>query len=159
MDENNNRSEHATEAISSDITHGDGADAPKNRNINLRDGNEEGTRIAPFGQGPENRRQMPEEQRSHFPRRNVQGQGFQRNNSAGGNKRGGGYRSFRKEKYDKIAAEKIVIDYKQPEILKRFLTEYGKILSRYVTGNSAKNQRRLVREVKRARFIGLLPSA
>lgn len=77
-----------------------------------------------------------------------------------GDRRSGGRRgSFRREKQDKIAAEKLVIDYKHPEILRRFLTEKGKILSRYITGNSAKNQRRLMREIKRARFVGLLPSA
>ncbi len=76
--------------------------------------------------------------------------------------RGGGrYRSrnrvyFRK-KIDKIKAHNLVIDYKRPEVLRRFLTDQGKILPRRITGTSAKNQRRLVREVKRARAIALLP--
>lgn len=76
--------------------------------------------------------------------------------------RGGGrYRSrnrvyFRK-KIDKIKAHNLVIDYKHPEVLRRFLTDQGKILPRRITGTSAKNQRRLVREVKRARAIALLP--
>lgn len=63
---------------------------------------------------------------------------------------------FRK-KVDKIKVHNLTIDYKQPEILRRFLTESGKILPRRITGTSAKNQRRLVREIKKARFLGLLP--
>ena len=77
----------------------------------------------------------------------------------GGNRGGAFRRQGKKEKFDRIKSEKLIIDYKRPEILKRFLTEKGKILSRYITGNSAKNQRKLTQEVKRARYIGLLPSA
>lgn len=68
-------------------------------------------------------------------------------------------KSSRYKKYDKIAAKKLDIDYKKPEILKQFLTERGKILSRLITGNSRKNQHRLTQEVKRARYIGFLPSS
>lgn len=63
---------------------------------------------------------------------------------------------FRK-KIDKIKAQNLVIDYKHPEVLRRFVTEKGKILPRRITGTSAKNQRRLIREIKRARVLGLLP--
>ncbi len=63
---------------------------------------------------------------------------------------------FRK-KIDKIKAQNLVIDYKHPEVLRRFVTEKGKILPRRITGTSAKNQRRLIREIKRARILGLLP--
>ena len=63
---------------------------------------------------------------------------------------------FRK-KVDKIKAQNLVIDYKHPEVLRRFVTEKGKILPRRITGTSAKNQRRLIREIKRARVLGLLP--
>ncbi|MCK4513962.1 MAG: 30S ribosomal protein S18 [Spirochaetaceae bacterium] len=58
---------------------------------------------------------------------------------------------------DKIKVQNLKIDYKHPEILRRFVTEKGKILPRRITGTSAKNQRRLIREIKRARAIGLLP--
>jgi small subunit ribosomal protein S18 len=37
------------------------------------------------------------------------------------------------------------------------MTDNGKILPRRITGTSARNQRRLVREIKRARYLGLLP--
>lgn len=49
------------------------------------------------------------------------------------------------------------IDYKDVEILKKFLNPHGRILSRKKTGVSAKNQRKLAMAVKRARFMGLLP--
>lgn len=70
--------------------------------------------------------------------------------------RGRGKPYFRK-KIDKIKAQNLTIDYKQPEVLRRFITEQGKILPRRITGTSARNQRRLVREIKKARKIGLLP--
>ena len=49
------------------------------------------------------------------------------------------------------------IDYKDTELLKRFISERGKILPRRVTGTSAKYQRRLTRAIKRARQMALLP--
>lgn len=49
------------------------------------------------------------------------------------------------------------IDYKDVELLKRFVSERGKILPRRVTGTCAKHQRRLTVAIKRARIMGLLP--
>ncbi len=49
------------------------------------------------------------------------------------------------------------IDYKDVDILRRFLNPSGKIMSRRRTGVTAKNQRALTLAVKRARFLGLLP--
>ena len=49
------------------------------------------------------------------------------------------------------------INYKDTKSLKRYLSESGKILPRRRTGLSAKMQRRLTREVKRARHLALLP--
>ncbi|NEU32639.1 30S ribosomal protein S18 [bacterium LRH843] len=49
------------------------------------------------------------------------------------------------------------IDYKDIDLLKRFISERGKILPRRVTGTSAKYQRRLTIAIKRARQIALLP--
>jgi len=49
------------------------------------------------------------------------------------------------------------ISYKQVDVLKRFVTDRGKIRPRRQTGNCAKHQRVLAREIKRARFIALLP--
>lgn len=49
------------------------------------------------------------------------------------------------------------IDYKDTEILKKFLNPHARIISRKKTGVSAENQRKLATAVKRARFLGLLP--
>jgi small subunit ribosomal protein S18 len=68
-------------------------------------------------------------------------------------------RAYFRKKVDKIKAQNLTIDYKHPEILRRFITDKGKILPRRITGTSAKNQRRLVREIKKARAIALLPLA
>ena len=49
------------------------------------------------------------------------------------------------------------IDYKDIDILKKFLNPSAKIMPRKKTGLIAKNQRALTEAVKRARFMGLLP--
>jgi small subunit ribosomal protein S18 len=50
-----------------------------------------------------------------------------------------------------------VIDYKQPERLRRFVSDRGKIKPRRRTGTCAKHQRRLAVAIKRARHLALLP--
>ncbi len=49
------------------------------------------------------------------------------------------------------------VDYKDLELLKRFINEQGKILPRRITGASSKFQRQLTLAVKRARHLALLP--
>lgn len=49
------------------------------------------------------------------------------------------------------------IDYKDPEFLKKFLNEQGKLLPRRITGTSLKYQRKLSAAVKQARQMALLP--
>lgn len=49
------------------------------------------------------------------------------------------------------------IDYKHVDLLQRFLTPAGKIMSAKRSGISRKNQRQLARAVKNARYMGLLP--
>ncbi len=49
------------------------------------------------------------------------------------------------------------IDYKDVDLLRRFVSERGKILPRRVTGTSAKYQRKLTVAIKRARSMALLP--
>ena len=49
------------------------------------------------------------------------------------------------------------IDYKDVELLKKFITPTGKIASRHSTGTSAKYQRELARAIKNARYMSLLP--
>jgi len=55
------------------------------------------------------------------------------------------------------ADKNIVIDYKQIDLLRRFITEDGKIRSRRQTGTCARHQRTLAQEIKRARQIAMLP--
>jgi small subunit ribosomal protein S18 len=49
------------------------------------------------------------------------------------------------------------IDYKDLELLRQYITETGKIVPSRITGASAKQQRQLATEVKRARYLALLP--
>lgn len=49
------------------------------------------------------------------------------------------------------------IDYKDTEILKRFINPHGRMMSRKKTGVCAKNQRALSMAIKRARFMALMP--
>ena len=49
------------------------------------------------------------------------------------------------------------IDYKEVDLLKKFISERGKILPRRVTGTSAKYQRKLTTAIKRSRSMALLP--
>jgi small subunit ribosomal protein S18 len=51
----------------------------------------------------------------------------------------------------------IVINYKNVDILRRFVHEDGKIRPRRQTGTCAKHQRKLARAIKRARHVALLP--
>ncbi len=51
----------------------------------------------------------------------------------------------------------IDIDYKQTDMMQRFLSSYAKILPRKKTGICAKHQRKLSQAVKRARFMALIP--
>jgi small subunit ribosomal protein S18 len=49
------------------------------------------------------------------------------------------------------------IDYKDVDLLKKYVTERGKILPRRITGLTAKQQRDLTRSIKRARIVALMP--
>ena len=53
--------------------------------------------------------------------------------------------------------KKKIIDYKDPDTLKTFVSENGKIMSSRYTRLSAKEQRKLNKAIKRARLLGLLP--
>ncbi len=50
-----------------------------------------------------------------------------------------------------------ILDYKNTELLKKFISSFGKIVPSKRSGVSAKYQRKLATEIKRARFMGLLP--
>ena len=49
------------------------------------------------------------------------------------------------------------IDYKDTEVLKKFLNPHARILSRKKTNLTAKNQRKLAQAIKRARYMALIP--
>ena len=64
---------------------------------------------------------------------------------------------FFKKKVCKFCMQKLKIDYKDADTLRRFITERGKILPRRITGTCAKHQRAVALAIKRARMIALLP--
>ena len=66
-------------------------------------------------------------------------------------------KTFFRKKVCRFCAQKSKADYKDPDTLRRFMTERGKILPRRVTGTCSKHQRRLALEIKRARVLALLP--
>jgi len=49
------------------------------------------------------------------------------------------------------------IDYKNVELLKKYITKFGKIVPRYYSGVCLKNQKKLSTAIKRARIVGMLP--
>ncbi len=75
-----------------------------------------------------------------------------------GGQRRGRYSGPRPPKTCPFCAAKVkLIDYKQGDQLRRYLTERGKIKARRKIGTCAKHQRRLALAIKRARHIALLP--
>jgi len=63
-----------------------------------------------------------------------------------------------RKKFCRFCKNKIsYIDYKDVRLLEKFITERGKMISRRISGNCAKHQRRIAEAIKRARIIALLP--
>ena len=50
-----------------------------------------------------------------------------------------------------------IIDYKNPQMLKYFITDRGKMIPRRITGTCAKHQRKLAVAIKRSRMVALMP--
>jgi small subunit ribosomal protein S18 len=77
------------------------------------------------------------------------------------NRQQGGYRrSFMRQRRKVChfcANQSLIIDYKNIDLLARFVTDKGKIVPRRVTGTCARHQRDVALEIKRAREIALLP--
>jgi len=64
----------------------------------------------------------------------------------------------RRKKVCQFCAEKIdVIDYKDVELLQKYITDRGKILPKRITGTCAHHQRELAKAIKRARIVALMP--
>ena len=49
------------------------------------------------------------------------------------------------------------IDYKNVELLKKYITKFGKIVPRYYSNVSLKNQKKLAKAIKRSRMMALIP--
>jgi len=65
---------------------------------------------------------------------------------------------FKRRKFCRFTAEGIkMVDYKDVEILKDFISENGKIIPARITGTKSHFQRQLGTAVERARFLALLP--
>ena len=75
-----------------------------------------------------------------------------------GNRRGGGG-GFTRRRRGRNALKTEEIDYKDVQLMRRFVNERGKIISGQRIGVSAKNQRRLARAIKRAQHLALIPMA
>ena len=67
------------------------------------------------------------------------------------------FRKMRKKVCALCSDKDLVLDYKNPDQLKKFINEKGKILPRRATGACAKHQRHIAEQIKRARAIALLP--
>lgn len=72
-------------------------------------------------------------------------------------RRPGGRRYFPRRKVCYFSAEHKTPDYKDVTVLRRFISEWGKIEGRRKTGTRAPHQRKLAVAIKRARFLALLP--
>jgi small subunit ribosomal protein S18 len=82
------------------------------------------------------------------------------NRGRGDDDRGGDalWRRRGRRKVCRFCADKgVVIDYKDPQSLRYFVTERGKIVPQRISGTCAKHQREVTRAIKRARLIALLP--
>ncbi len=65
---------------------------------------------------------------------------------------------FRRKKMCPFSGENALeIDYKDVQMLHRFVSEKGKIVPARITSVSAKKQRQLAKAIKRSRYIGLMP--
>jgi small subunit ribosomal protein S18 len=75
-----------------------------------------------------------------------------------GQQQGGERRFFAKPKFCQFCADKtLTIDYKKTDLLRKYITEDGKIRPRRQTGACAKHQRVVAAAVKQARQVALLP--
>lgn len=63
-----------------------------------------------------------------------------------------------RKKVSRLSQDKeLQVDYKDPKLLRLFLSDTGKIIPRRISGNTAKQQREITQAIKRARHLALLP--
>jgi len=108
------------------------------------------------------RRRSEEPRRREDPRRRAdnfseQDDRDERQERSSGGRGGGGRRRSMRRKEDYFHSNNVPISYKDVDTLRRFITDRGKIRPRRQTGLTSKHQRQLAREIKRARFLALLP--
>ncbi|MFA6846209.1 MAG: 30S ribosomal protein S18 [Sphaerochaetaceae bacterium] len=72
-------------------------------------------------------------------------------------RKGGMHKPAFKKKICKFCTQKQEPDYKNPDMLRRYTTERGKILPARITGCCAKHQRKVTAEIKKARVLAYLP--
>jgi small subunit ribosomal protein S18 len=100
---------------------------------------------------PDNKDQRPAYSRSGYNQNRARPQG-----GPGGNIRQG--RTYFRKKVCKLCVRKLkTVDYKDVDMLRKFVTDRGKILPRRITGTCAKHQRVISKAIMRARMIALLP--
>jgi len=84
--------------------------------------------------------------------------GGERDPKKAGGPGGARKRGFTRRKVCRFCADKTLgIDYKDPQLLKYFVTDRGKIIPRRISGNCAKHQRKVALSIRRSRMIALLP--
>lgn len=98
-----------------------------------------------------------EGERPPFRRDRGDSQSDGRDGDDKGGRGGKGGKAFFKKKVCRFCVQKLKIDYKDADTLRRFVTERGKILPRRITGTCSKHQRALAVAIKQARIIALLP--
>lgn len=65
---------------------------------------------------------------------------------------------FLRKKYCRLCREKVKeFDYKDANLLQRFISDRGRIIATRISGNCARHQRKITRAIKRARIMALLP--
>jgi small subunit ribosomal protein S18 len=76
----------------------------------------------------------------------------------GGDSGGGERRFYSRPKTCQFCADKaLAIDYKKVDLLRRYMTEEGKIRPRRQTGACARHQRAMAAEIRKARHLALVP--
>jgi small subunit ribosomal protein S18 len=83
--------------------------------------------------------------------------GYQGSRSRSGGRFQSHSRFRRRRRFCGFCVDKVNIDYKDHDSLRRHVNEYGRIKPRRQTGSCAKHQRKLAVAVKRARHLALLP--
>nr|YP_009398051.1 ribosomal protein S18 [Gredgaria maugeana]ARW67237.1 ribosomal protein S18 [Gredgaria maugeana] len=66
--------------------------------------------------------------------------------------------TYKKNNFKELTKDsKNIVDYKDIDLLRKFINDQGKILSRRSTGLNSKQQKKITKSIKRARLLALLP--